>query len=290
MSNTIFQAILDRKIEYFIQSFVEDADSIFYKDEKLFHPGEYGKFRENTLKELLRMLIPTNNRIGDGFIITSKNNVSTQCDIIIFENENLPLLNDGIYQFYTIESTLAIGEVKSAQSKIQLKETLRKLASNKMLQDERTYNIKKRKSNFIHNEDIFSFLICRKIENPDKLNFNEIYGDIPKRYWHNCILSIEDGFQNYILPIMEFEPELKNEYLRILGMSPFLYSDYPVHYENGKGYQCIDNFSKIENDNKQNHIIMFLKCIVNSLSMMTTFNTEFLSYSNLDFVVLDKSR
>lgn len=290
MSNTIFQAILDRKIEYFIQSFVEDADSIFYKDQKLFHPGEYGKFRENTLKELLRMLIPTNNRIGDGFIITSNNKVSTQCDIVIYDNENLPLLNDGIYQFYTIESTLAIGEVKSDQNNTQLKETLRKLARNKMLQDDRVYNIKKKHTKFKHNDDIFSFLICRKIQKPDKLDFNEIYGDIPKRYWHNCILSIEDGILHYVLPVQNFKPELKTKYLERLGMNPFMFSDYPVHYEDEHAYLCFDYFSKIKNDNKQNHIIMFLKCIVNSLSDMTTFNTEFLSYSNLDFVVLDKSR
>ena len=202
MSSKIFQTILDRKIEDFIHSFVIDAKSIFYKDEKLFHPGEYGKFRENTLKELLKFLIPTSFQIGEGFVITSNDNVSTQCDIVIYDNENLPLLNDGIYQFYTIESTLAIGEVKSDLNKTQFKDALKKLAKNKMLQDDRIKNIKRRRIQEKEREHLFTFLICRKFQFEGKVDFNEIYGDIPQKYWHNSILSIEDGIFHYNFPVL----------------------------------------------------------------------------------------
>lgn len=288
MSNKIFQTILDRKIEYFVQSFVKDANSIFYKDEKLFHPGEYGKFRESTLKELLKLVIPTSFQIGEGFVITSTDKISTQCDIVIFDNENLPLLNDGIYQFYTIESTLAIGEVKSDLNKTQFKDALIKLAKNKMLQDDRIPNIKKGRSKEKEREHLFTFLICRKFQFGGKINFNEIYGEIPQKYWHNCILSIEDGIFHYNFPVLNLSPKLKEYYLKILGMNINLFWDYPIHQEDEIEYPCIQSFTSVNLVDKQNHIIFFIKCIVNSLNTMTTFNTEFLSYSNLESVVFEK--
>lgn len=288
MSNKIFQIILDRKIEYFIQSFVNDAKSIFYKGNKLFHPGEYGKFRESTLKELLKMIIPTSLQIGEGFVITSNDKVSTQCDIVIFDAENLPLLNDGIYQFYTLESTLAIGEVKSDLNKTQFKDALVKLAKNKMLQDDRIQNIKRKGINQKEREHLFTFLICRKLTFDRKIDFNEIYGDIPQKYWHNCILSIEDGIYHYVFPVLTFSEKLKEHYLKILGMNPFLYWDYPIHQEDEVEYPCIPYFTALKYLDKENHIICFLKSIVNSLDTMTTYKTEFLSYSNLDFVVFEK--
>ena len=288
MSSKIFQTILDRKIEDFIHSFVIDAKSIFYKDEKLFHPGEYGKFRENTLKELLKFLIPTSFQIGEGFVITSNDNVSTQCDIVIYDNENLPLLNDGIYQFYTIESTLAIGEVKSDLNKTQFKDALKKLAKNKMLQDDRIKNIKRRRIQEKEREHLFTFLICRKFQFEGKVDFNEIYGDIPQKYWHNSILSIEDGIFHYNFPVLNLSQKLKEHYLNILGMNINLFWDYPIHQEDEIEYPCIQSFTSVNFDDKQNHIIFLIKSIVNSLDTMTTFNTEFLSYSNLESVVFDK--
>jgi hypothetical protein len=288
MSNKIFQTILDRKIEYFVQSFVIDAKSIFYKDDKLFHPGEYGKFRESTLKELLKLVIPTSLQIGEGFVITSNDKVSTQCDVVIFDNENLPLLNDGIYQFYTIESTLAIGEVKSDLNKTQFKDALIKLAKNKMLQDDRIENIKKRKSNSKENEHLFTFLICRKFQFGCKIDFSDIYEDIPQKYWHNCILSIEDGIFHYNFPVLNLSQKLKEHYMKILGMNLNLFWDYPIHQEDEIEYLCFQSFTPVNLSDKQKHIIFFIKCIINSLDTKTTYNTEFLSYSNLEFVTFDK--
>ena len=134
---------------------------------------------------------------------------------------------------------------------------------------------------------MFSFLICRKFQFRDKINFNEIYGEIPQKYWHNCILSIEEGIFHYRLPVLDFSPKLREYYLKILGMSIKLNWDYPIHQEDETEYLCKPLFTPLDVNNKYDHIIMMIKCVVNSLFSMTTFNAEFLSYSNLESVVLE---
>lgn len=41
--------------------------------------------------------------VSDGFIITSKNSISTQCDIIIYNSNTVPLISDGIARMFPIE-------------------------------------------------------------------------------------------------------------------------------------------------------------------------------------------
>jgi hypothetical protein len=126
MGNKIFETILNRKIENFVSTFVEDSRSIFFNENlQLFHPGEYGKYRENSIKDLLQVL--TKYRVSDGFIITSKNNQSTQCDIVIYDNSDFPVLENNFTQFFSIESVIAIGEVKSTLNKRDFSLTLKKL-------------------------------------------------------------------------------------------------------------------------------------------------------------------
>ena len=40
--------------------------------------------------------------VSDGFIITSKNSISTQCDIIIYNSNTVPLISDGIARMFPI--------------------------------------------------------------------------------------------------------------------------------------------------------------------------------------------
>ena len=63
--NRIFYEIIKRKIDLFLSTFITESESIFNKDDRLIHPGEYGMYRERCLKELLRNIIPEKYRIGD---------------------------------------------------------------------------------------------------------------------------------------------------------------------------------------------------------------------------------
>ncbi len=282
MSSKIFQTILDRKIDNFVNSFVIDSNSIFYKNDLLIHPGEYGRYRENALKELLKILIPSNLKISDGFVITSNDKVSTQCDIVIYNSDNMPLLNDGISQFFSIESVLVIGEVKSDLKKNKFEEALVKLARNKMLQDHRIGTSHSGVNEYKENDDLVSFLLCRKLDFNLDFDFKDIYGDIPRKYWHNFILSIEDGLIGYNLTFSDFPEPMRTDAInRGVIIEKTVVWQYPFHQENDCFYECKNALFSIRKDDNYYHIKMFLNNIVSSINSITLYDTEFLLYSDL---------
>jgi hypothetical protein len=283
MSSKIFQTILDRKIENFVQSYIVDSKSLFYKDDVLFHPGEFGKYRESTLRELLKLLINTNYDINEGFIITSTDKISTQCDVIIYDKETLPFLKNEISKFYTIESILGIGEVKSDLSAINFKKALVKLAKNKELQNEIRGTERKTKYDFIENKHIVSFLVCRRLDfDYSQVNFKNIYGDIDPKYWHNCLLSIEDGFLAYKLVFNDFPEPMKTNFLNHGGkLDESVLWEYSTHQEKDCVYNCLPLFIKAVSKNKFLHIHSFLNCVVKSINSKSLFTSELLLYMNL---------
>ena len=85
MSINVFEKLLIEKIENFILAFSETSEKVFFDDAgKQIHPGEFGKFREDICKEFIRFFVPHRLDIGEGFLITSTNKISTQCDIFIY--------------------------------------------------------------------------------------------------------------------------------------------------------------------------------------------------------------
>ena len=129
MANKIFNALLDEKIEIFTNAFSKTAKEIYFdKDDKLIHSLEYGIYRENSCKDFIKFVIPSKFNIDDGFLINSNDNVSSQCDIVIFDSNHTPLFESGKKQrFFPIETVVAIGEVKSTLSKKEFKIALNKL-------------------------------------------------------------------------------------------------------------------------------------------------------------------
>jgi len=111
MASKVFQQIFDRHIAQFVGVYSEDGTAIF-KDEKnkLIHPGEYGKYREESCKEVLRLILEKEVSVADGFVITSDNQVSTQCDIIVYNSKVSPFIADGIAKMFPAEEVRMIGE------------------------------------------------------------------------------------------------------------------------------------------------------------------------------------
>lgn len=191
MSSEIFEKILNRKIETFKSVFLEDSEGIFKVDGKLFHAQEFGVYRERVLAEIIKSIIPESVQVKDGFVITSKNNLSTQCDIILYNSQNTPVINDGVLRFFPIESVLAIGEVKSViRTKAELKEILQKLSNQKKL-DRDVISLRK------EGEMITTFLVCKKLDFDFSTDFDELYENVEPELRHNMILSIEDGIISY---------------------------------------------------------------------------------------------
>jgi hypothetical protein len=279
MSNKIFQTILKRKIENFVSTFIEDSESIFFKGEKLIHPGEYGRYRENTLKELISII--TNHKVSDGFIITPKNNVSTQIDVIVFKNDEAPLLENGNINFFTVESIIGIGEVKSTLNKTSFDSALVKLAKNKMLHKEKMGECIKQKYKGAEHDELVSFLVCKSTDfDLSKCNFNEIYTGIDKKYWHNFILVIEKGLVGYEFKFSELDAKDESIFVSNNGnINSTVWYEYPLYSFNGNFYPT----KAVIHEDRSNfsHVQLFLTKLTRCLDYKNLYATEFLNYLDI---------
>lgn len=234
MGNFIFKKILDEKIEFFRYSFKNTSKEIFYDENSktLIHPGEFGNLREQICKDYLRSIIPMRLDLGTGFIINDKGSVSSQVDIVIYDRNSTPLIENSERQrFYPVETVVGIVEIKSDLNKSQFKLALNKLARNKMLKENMSNPTALKRDLFgafdpinCPQDNIFSILICNKLNfNLDMLpeEIEEFYdGDIKDWHKHNLVLSIEDGLLTYFgdnsqaLMYPYIIKKLKNRFIR----------------------------------------------------------------------------
>ena len=191
--NSRYVQLLDDVYDNFVKMFKSASDLYTNTDNKngLLHPGEFGKYREDACKYFLSNIIPQRYGISDGFLITKDDKISTQCDIIIYDKNSAPIIkNDVGIKFFPIESVVGVGEIKSKLNITTLSESANKLAKNKMLM---------LKSNYEDRIDLFTFILCEQIENIYKnlQKINNMYIDVDSLYWHNAILSLDDGLFTY---------------------------------------------------------------------------------------------
>lgn len=284
MGNLVFKNILERKIDIFANTFGNDSTSLFKRDDKLIHPLEYGNYRERCFKELLKVIVNKKTGVADGFIITALENISTQCDVIVYQSDTIPLIDNGIASFFPIEIVNGIGEIKSNLNKSQFKEALRKLAKNKMLESERKGSLVSPKGVFEENESVLSFLVCNKLTfNIESLDFEEIYLNIPSIYRHNAILSLEDGLFTYELSFKEMPLNMKERFMSLNGNINHrnVIWEYPVHIEESEQYKCPCYFIKSNPNNKYNHIIHFFTITKAVLNHQYQYNFDFTEYLDL---------
>jgi len=172
----------------------------------LIHPGEFGMYREKIIREFLAPFLPTRLAIGSGFIITATNRISTQCDIIIYDKEHTPVIENGEQRFFPVECVVGVIEVKSKLTKSKFKEALIKLASIKELRNDianNRYIFKDYRGggsfNVKHNvrDQMATFLICESIdaniENEIDTIFTNAYEGVDKSLFHNMILDLNMG-------------------------------------------------------------------------------------------------
>lgn len=285
MSSQVYKKILNRKIENFVEIFSNDSNKIFKKtDNTLIHPGEFGKYRERACKEILRIVLKKDVDISEGFIITSNNSISTQCDIIIYNADTVQLISNDIARMFPIEEVRAIGEIKSNLNKNDFKEALRKLANNKKLEDERcNTTIKKRYLSKTY-DTVPTFLICNKFEfNYEKIKLEEIYEDIPRKYWHNAILSIEDGFISYVLDFRRGNENTintlkENEFdVEKLGIWA-----YPYEYFRDDVIETRENVVYVDNKDKYSHIVNFFVNVASLVKDTYIYEHDPVEYLGLD--------
>ena len=211
MSNKIFRALFQERAEIFKHSFSSVSKELFYDDESntLRHSAEFGSYRESIVRDFIKFITPTNLDIATGFIMTTEDDISTQCDVVVYDASTTPLYQGDRQRFFPIETTISIIEVKSKLSKKEFSGALNKLARIKMLSDNIKHPsiIKKHGAGIfdpINNPDdmISSILICDKLDfKLDNIHeeFDQIYDQsIERRHRHNMILSLKDGLIAYI--------------------------------------------------------------------------------------------
>ena len=289
MSNNKFITMLERQINLFVSTFQDDGDSL-YKDEyrkQLIHPGEYGMYRERCFKALLQNILSREEKVSDGFIITSRDNaISTQCDVLVRNANAIPLTDNGIVNFFPVEDVYAIIEVKSNLSKADFKKCLRKLAENKMLSDHRRNGTRLKVSRFLNYDYIPSFLVCNKLEfDINSLDFNDIYEGIEPRYWHNSILSIMDGVLSYRLQLKELPEKTKLHYQKknfdVVNVSfDYQYSlhAYVLDDRSIEIYRCPHKFIKMDLSDKYQHIKLFLSSLKQAVDETIKYHFDSIVY------------
>ncbi|MGF1794252.1 hypothetical protein L4D21_27205 [Photobacterium profundum] len=217
MSSDIFQSLILQHIDELKNSYIRSKD--VFTDSysgKLIHPGEYGYYREEAVKKLLHLSIPRNFGITSGFIITSNNRISTQCDIIIYDRESCPkLINEDHVEFIPVECVVAVGEVKSSiKTNSQMLEILEKLAFIKQLRrDVETKSNRQRQDQdplFGRFGAIYSFLLCLDFPKFPDGGFDYCPSPL-KMFRHNFIVGLNTGhccyrcenIYNYSYPVTD---------------------------------------------------------------------------------------
>ena len=262
MASKVFQQIFERYITQFVGLYSEDSTAIF-KDEqnKLIHPGEYGKYREESCKQLLRLLLGKEVSVSDGFVITSGDQISTQCDIIVYNSNVSPFIADGIAKMFPAEEVRMIGEIKSTLSRQDFIDALRKMAENKkkIIDGRNNTGVCQlgRKSETYNT--VASFLICNKLDFVfDKLTYEEIYSGIDRKYWHNSILSVEDATLSYLLRFSDLSERIQNEFRKNqINVDTVSSWHYPIFSYKDELWPTVQNYVHIRKEDKFAHIKRF---------------------------------
>lgn len=213
--NQVFTTLLSEKIEFFKSSFGTSIRAAFVDPAtgRLFHPAEFGTYREKILRDFLRLCVPARLDIGTGFLINASGDISTQADIVIYDPSAIPRVESSEHQrFFPVEGVCAIGEVKSRLSKKALRAALNKLAGVKAKADYVSSSIPVYRDPAIRStafdrenipyDQVFSFLVCESFDFDPRSLAKEVAGwyesDIKNHHKHNMVLSISDGLLLYV--------------------------------------------------------------------------------------------
>lgn len=129
--STVSRIEISRLFEGIAAKMLVDFDEI---QSRIPHTSERGIQREQTLKVFLERYLPHRYALGSGHIVDTNGNISNQCDIVIYDAHNGPLLlaEDG-YQVFPIETVFGVIEVKSALQSSTIKEAVENITAVKKL-------------------------------------------------------------------------------------------------------------------------------------------------------------
>lgn len=276
--NEIFDKLVKSKIEKFFDDYKNLSREVFVDENgKLIHPGEFGIYREKIVKKLIEPFLPAHLAVGSGFIITKQNNVSTQCDLIIYDKWNTPVIESDEQRFFPVECVVGVIEVKSKLTKDDLKKALQKLSRIKSFRRDIELNPYFIHKNYNDKCPIFdtkgcvmnqmaTFLICESIDmsfddESIKALFDNIYKGIDSSLLHNLILSVDNGLFLYYT-------EKDNK---------LIYYPYIVYNENFIHHFALPGKFHYDKD----HILLFvnyLSSVISNVSILDVDMTHYLKF------------
>jgi len=290
MSSKVFITLLQRQIDVFISTFQSDGNTLFKNERNsLIHPGEYGMYREQCFRELLQSFLTRDCKISDGFVISScDDHVTTQCDVLVQNAFSMPLTDSGIGKFHPVEDIYAIIEMKSDLTKAELKDALQKLAKVKMISADRKNRCEYQEIRVLNHDLIPTFLVCNKLnfKKIETLDLNEIYEGIDRKYWHNAILSVDDGVLLYQFKMAELPPKTKKCYENTNFYADnkvinYQYSQHIFQFKNEmESYDCTHYFLQADPTKQYNHIMKFLSYVKQSVNEMVKYKFDSMEYIN----------
>ena len=204
--------------EKFIKVLGEELINDFIKAGMTTHTCAVGSGREKALMNKLKSILPHGIGVGRGFVIDSFGNTSSQCDLIIYEEEfalKFIVNDDENYTYYNCESVIAAGEIKSDASIDDIEDSFKKLKKIRELvrykendNHFRCYlsklvacgaNSEKYDPNNKSIDQIFTFVLCKSLKTPLSSNVKkakEIF--ITKDKYFNIIFPIEGNAITYL--------------------------------------------------------------------------------------------
>ena len=204
--------------ENYIRTLGEELVNDFIKAGKTTHPCSVGSGREKALMNKLKNILPHGVGVGSGFVIDSYGKTSSQCDLIIYEEElalKFIINEDDSYAYYNCESVIAVGEIKSDATIADIEDSFKKLKKIKELKrhkkadtsfrsylsknsicgaESETYNPIKNSY-----DQIFTFILCKSLGTPltsISKKAKEVFETTDKYF--NLILPIEGNAITYI--------------------------------------------------------------------------------------------
>lgn len=170
------------EVSTYIRNLGEDVVTVFNRSsENGIHPDEVGKSKEIKISRQLELVLPNGVGVGRGFVFDSFGHVSSQCDIIIYEKNIVPVFvcDDNVeYSYFPCEGVIAVGEIKSTLNNDELNSSLEKLEKIKKLvrrcPNKQSYRKLLNSFTFAGTKDqqfdpankyfdnIFTFIFCRK--------------------------------------------------------------------------------------------------------------------------------
>lgn len=269
MTNAIFTQLLKEKISTFSRSYTTLSKGLFYSSDNrnhLTHPGEFGMYRESLVKEFIQLFIPERLGVGTGFAINASDEVSSQLDIVVFDKDVSPKIeNESRQRFFPIECICCVGEVKSVlRTKVELSDALSRLSRVK----EMAAKVDPRRKPIAAP---FTFLFCESIEGtPETIEswFVDAYqqSGVSKRMWHNEIATINSGLFKYVTVS---DIDASGTIIPKMGImaDPFLRDDI-----------LIENFHLISKDDG-GHLISFGHDLVIDVSGRKGVRPDLISYT-----------